>query len=266
VTTGPRFFIYVFCMLCFLSGCSALPARIPLSGSESIIVKESFKELVGNQHQCENSLDADITVSLKSRLYSGTMNGYLQLKAPASLKLVGINPFGQPLVVLVSNGEHFKYALLGESLSYDGNVDSEAFRKYVPTGFEPSSSFYTITGKLSPGELRIISISDDKEGRGAWLELEDVDDNTRSLVLFDQEQLLIHQYLQLDSGGDVTMKVGYSGHFPGPCRLPASITISSSNYSGELMIRLKDWRPDRSSSAADFEFKLPLNFKRVILN
>lgn len=253
-------------LLVLLAGCSGLPARLPFSGPESLLVRTSFKEMVGRQKQCESSVDAAITVTFDSRFYSGTMSGYLQAKAPASLKLVGINPFGQPLVVLVSDGEHFKYALLNESLSYEGKVGSAAFQQFAPAGFDAGGSFYTLTGKLAPGEVLIVATSNDRDGRGAWLELEHLQDKRRSLVLFDPQHQLLRQYLQFDEKGKVTLKISYGDYHPGPCRLPGLITITSSEHAGELQIRLNDWRTDTPFSAADFEFEIPPGFKRVKVN
>ena len=264
--TVVRYVLQGFCLLALLSGCAALPARLPLSESESSLVRESFKEMVGKQRQCKSSVDAEITVTFASKFYAGTMGGYLQAKAPSSLKLVGINPFGQPLVVLVSDGTHFNYALLSESLSYDGNVDSDAFRRFAPSGFDPGSSFYTLTGKLAPGEVRILATNNDQEGRGAWVEIEGVQDNIRRLVLFDPERQLIRQYLQFNEKGEVTLQIGYGEHYPGVCSLPGLITITSSDHSGELLVRLNDWQTDTSFSTADFELELPPDFKRVQVN
>lgn len=258
--------LFSFLLLAFLSGCAGLPARLPLSGPESLLVRQSFKEMVSQQRQCKSSVDADVTISLESTFYNGTMSGYLQVKAPAFLKLVGINPFGQPMVVLVSDGEYFSYALLSESVSYDGRVDSEAFRRFAPNGFKPDSSFYPLTGKLVPGEVRIMATSADPDGRGAWLELENITDNTRSLVLFESEQQLIRQYLQVGEDGRVVLKIGYDDYSPEPCSLPGLITITSSDHSGELLIRLRDWQTDTPFSAADFALELPPVFKRVQVN
>jgi hypothetical protein len=266
VTTVFRHVLLGFGLLVFLTGCAGLPARLPLSGPESLLVRASFKEMVSRQHQCKSSVDADITVTIDARFYSGTMSGYLQAKAPAFLKLVGINPFGQPLVVLVSDGEHFNYALLRESLIYEGKVDSDAFRRFAPSGFDPGSSFYTLTGKLAPGEVRILATSNDQAGRGAWLELEHIDEKIHSLVLFDPEHQLIRQYLQFNEDGDVVLEIGYGDFNPGPCRLPGLITITSSDHSGELLIRLNDWRADTPFSSTDFELELPPGFKRVKVN
>jgi len=247
----------------FVHGCSTLPARMPLSEQESLKVRQSFKEMAAMQGQCSSSVDADVTVTLNSRFYSGTMSGYLQAMAPASLKIIGVNPFGQPLVVLISDGERFSYSLLNESLSYNGKVDSAAFRRYSPTGFAPDNSFYLMIGRLKPGRVLIFDESADPGGKGAWLELENELDGTSSLVLFDPEHQLILKYLQLDETGKPAMEIVYSDHYPGICNLPGRITISSVEHSGSLMIRLRDWQTATPFSPDDFKFEPPPGFKRV---
>jgi hypothetical protein len=244
-------------------GCSGLPARIPLSGPESMQVRRSFKEMAARQGQCSSSVDADITVTLASKFYSGTMSGYLQAMAPAALKIIGVNPFGQPLVVLISDGERFSYSLLNESLSYNGAVDSAAFRRYAPAGFAPDNSFYLLIGRLKPGRVMILGDSADPGGEGAWLELENEQDGTRSLVLFDPEQQLLLKYLQLDETGEPVMEIIYSDHYPGLCKLPGRIKISSDAHAGSLVIRLSNWQTATPFSPDDFRFEPPPGFKRV---
>ena len=245
------------------SGCSGLPARVPLSGQESLMVRESFKEMAVMQGQCSSSADADITVTLDSRFYSGTMSGYLQAMAPAALKIIGVNPFGQPLVVLISDGERFSYSLLNESVSYSGSVDSAAFQRHAPAGFVPENSFYLLIGRLNPGRVLIFGESADPAGEGVWIELENELDRTRSLVLFDPERQLIIKYLQLDEEGQPAMEIDYSDHFPGICNLPGQITISSVEHSGSLMIRLSNWQTATPFSPDDFKFEPPPGFKRA---
>lgn len=215
------------------------------------------------QGQCSSSADADITVTLDSRFYSGTMSGYLQAMAPAALKIIGVNPFGQPLVVLISDGERFSYSLLNESVNYNGSVDSAAFRRYAPTGFAADNSFYLLIGRLKPGKMRIFGDSSDSGGKGAWLELENEQDGTRSLVLFDPERQVIIKYLQLDKDGKPAMEIVYSNHYPGICTLPGRITISSDEYSGSLVVRLSNWQTTTPFSPGDFKFVPPPSFRRV---
>lgn len=266
MTTVLRHVLSGLCLLIFLSGCAILPSRTPLSEQENLMARKSFKEMVAKQRQCKSSVDASITVTLDSIFYSGTMSGYLQAKAPASTKIVGINPLGQPLVVLVSDGHVFNYALLSELLLYHGTVNSESFRRFAPSGFDPGNIFYSLTGKLKPGEVRILEVSDDRQKRGTWIEIEDIEDNVRSLVLFDQERQLILHHLQFNEDDEVVMKTSYADYYPGTCGLPGLVTINSNNHSGELLIRLNDWRTDTPFSPAEFKLELPPSFKRVKVN
>jgi outer membrane lipoprotein-sorting protein len=247
----------------FVHGCSTLPARVPLSEQESLKVRTSFKEMAIKQGQCSSSADADIVVTLDSKFYSGTMSGYLQAMAPAALKIIGVNPFGQPLVVLISDGEHFSYSLLNESLSYSGTVDSAAFKRYAPTGFAPDNSFYLLIGRLKPGRVLILDDGADPDGKGAWLELENEQDGTRSLVLFDPDRQLLVKYLQLDESGSPVMEMLYSEHYSGPCNLPGKIKISSIAHSGSLEVMLSNWQSATPFSPNDFKFDPPTGFKRV---
>lgn len=250
-------------ILLIATGCAGLPARIPLPEAESRKIRDSFREMVLEQRQCSSYVDADLTVTIDSRFYSGTMSGYLQAMVPSSLKIVGINPFGQPLVVLITDGRQFKYALLNESLSYEGEVDGESFKRYAPAGFAPATSFYYLIGRLAPGQVRILNISGDPDGRGAWLQIEQGQEQAGSLVLFDPGQQVILKYIQLDGAGEMAMEIIYSEHQPGECSLPGRISISSRGHSGNLLLRLSNWQTGAAFSPTDFEFELPPGFKRV---
>jgi hypothetical protein len=261
-----RYGLVMFGLLLLLAGCGGLPARAPLAAPARRAVLASFTEMAGRQGQCRSSVDADLTITLAAGFKTGTMSGYLQAKAPAFVKIVGINPLGQPLVVLVSDGRNFKFADFREARSYEGEVDSDFFRRYAPAGFAPDRGFYALTGKPAPGKVRILAISDDPAGGGAWLELDDGRGGNHRLVLFDPARQLLRRYLQLNAEGAVTMTIDYADHYPGPCSLPGLITINSSDHAGELLLRLSNWRTDTPFSAADFALELPPGFKRVNVN
>jgi len=254
------------CLLTILSGCAGLPGRLPLPEAESAAVRESFKEMVGRQRVCKPSADAELTVTIDSRFFDGTMSGYLQTMAPSFVKLVGINPFGQPLVVLVSDGGRFSYAELQRNLVYDGSVDSHAFRRFVPVGFDPTTVFFALTGKVAPGEVRLLVAGRDRGEQGVWLDIEHSLGNAHSLVLFDPERQLISRYRGLDENGETAFEIAYDDFTAGSCRLPGLITVTSHDHAGEIAIRLTDWRTGIPSSAADFELELPAGFKRVKVN
>ncbi|MDF1577001.1 MAG: hypothetical protein RQ753_08275 [Desulfurivibrionaceae bacterium] len=249
-----------------MAGCAGLPARLPISAAESVAARQSFKEMAGRQRLCDKSVDADLTVTVDSRFYRGTMNGYLQAMAPSFVKLVGINPLGQPLVALVSDGERFNFVRFPDRLIYQGDVDSEAYRRIAPAGIEPGALYYTLIGRLAPGEVRILSTGGDERGRGVWLELAREPGNSRSLVLFDPARQLIRRDLKLDEDGRAALEIVYDKYGAGECGLPGRLTAVSRDHAGELTIRLDDWRTGFPSSPVDFELELPPSFKRVKVN
>lgn len=246
------------------TSCVGLPVRTTLPEAESEIIRDSFRQMALEQRQCSSYVDADLTVTINSKFYSGTMSGYLLAMVPSSLKIVGINPFGQPLVVLISDGRQFSYALLNESLVYEGDVGGEVFKRYAPAGFDPASSFYSLIGRLSPGQVRILNIGGDSDRRGAWLHIEQGKDQSGSLILFDHERQIILKHIKLDESGDnMAMEIVYGDHQQGECALPGKITISSKGYPGNLVLRLSNWQNGEVISSSDFEMELLSDFKRV---
>ena len=261
---SPLLKVFLGIILLINTSCAGLPTRPPLPEAESEMVRNSFRQMVLEQRQCSSFVDADLTVTIDSKFYSGTMSGYLLAMVPSSLKIVGINPFGQPLVVLITDGQKFKYALLNESLSYEGEVGGESFQRYAPTGFDPATSFYSLIGRFSPGEVRILNISGDPEGRGVWLQVEQGNDQMGSLLLFDPERRIILKHIKLDESAEkMTMEIAYSEHQRGECGLPVKISVSSKGHSGNLILRLDNWQAGETFSADDFEMEFPPSFQRV---
>ena len=114
---------------------------------------------------------------------------------PSSLKFVAVNFLGQPLAVLVSDGEIFRYLSITESKSYEGNVSGETFAKYAPGGFQPEQTFYWLVGRFSPGIIQIRDVSRDEDGRGYWFKMNYKQSDMMSLVLFDPQGLVIRRHL-----------------------------------------------------------------------
>jgi hypothetical protein len=257
--------ISILIFLLLISGCATLPATVKIDPDEIRDVVKSFKAMISERHQCGSCIDAAARVEFKSLFQNGVVNGYLQAMSPSFLKFVGINPFGQPLVVLVTDGNLFHYLVVPEAKGYQGNIRGETFRRYAPDGFQPGFAFYWLTGRLAPGVFKIMAVSRDKEGQGYWLKLCADGNNSKSMILFDAQAGVIRRHLIIDDQDEIIMNIFYDEYTKVPCPLPGKITVKSLIHNSSMQIKLTDWLQDIDLDSENFSCRLPGGFERVIV-
>jgi hypothetical protein len=245
-----------------LIGCARLPQTIAISSSEAFQVTTSFKEMVARQKECGCCIDCQARVSFDSIWEKGTVAGYVQSLSPSFLKFVAVNPFGQPLFILATDGISFQYVSVPEAQGYEGSVAGETFSRYAPEGFSPESSFYWLIGRLSPGILSISDISKSKEGNDYWFDFY-YENGPRNLVLFDAEQQVVLRHLLIDENDEPVFDVSYGDYQKGECPLPGTITIGSLIHNSTLELKLYDCFPDVSFPRQYFDYHIPAGFKRT---
>ena len=255
-------------------GCATLPTTRPLAELQQQQLETLFRETMARQQDCPCCLDAQVRVSVKSLVQNGTISGFVQAKAPSFLKFTGLNPLGQPLLFLTTDGIFFRYVVVPEAKGYEGLVTAAAFKKYAPQGFDPAHGFYWLAGRLAPEKLRIFSVAQDPEGQGVWLKLAYATEDfggkpLRRHVLFDPAQQVILRHLVADADGRIMVDVRYADYAQASeggsdnCRLPGVIRIHANNNGAVMELTLGDWLPDASFSAGDFRVDLPSGFTLV---
>jgi hypothetical protein len=249
-------------ILLVLSGCSSLPSTVAVTEPESRDVTGLFKKMVAQQSECHCCIDANAVVTFKSIWDSGTISGYLQAMSPSYLKFVGVNPFGMPLAILVTDGERFHYVTIPESKGYEGDVSGATFTKYAPEGFLPEHGFYWIIGRLYPGKIQIVDVRKSEEGSGYWVEIS-YGPGAKSLVLFDDQEVVLKRHIVVNDEEEKILDVSYDSYQPGPCPLPGEITVRSLIHNSTLTVKLNDWLPDPKFSQQDFHYEIPVGFERV---
>ena len=243
-------------------GCATLPTTRPLAELQQQQAVALFRETMARQQDCPCCLDAQVRLSLKSLVQNGTISGFVQAKAPSFLKFTGLNPLGQPMMFLATDGTFFRYVAVPEAKGYEGLVTAAAFKKYAPQGFDPAHAFYWLAGRLAPEKLRIFSVAQDPEGQGVWLELAyaaDVSEGKglRRHVLFDPTEKVILRHRVADPDGRIMVDVRYDDYAPASeggldnCRLPGVIRIHADNNGAVMELTLGDWLPDARISGLE---------------
>jgi hypothetical protein len=246
-----------------LAGCAYRPARLVLAEPEAAGARDSFRRMVGGQAGCARAVDAEVTVTIASPWQSGSMDGYLQLMAPGFVKFVGVNPLGQPLVIMGTDGESGRYVLPGPRQVYEGPLSSAAGRRFLPAGLDPARSYYWLIGRLRPGLVKIREVGGDPDGNGVWVEFRYEGEAQRELVLFEPRQLTLRRHLLLDDQGGVAFEVEYDSYPAGECPLPGLVTIRGDSRYGRLILRLGNWLPAETLTGQDFKITAPADFTRI---
>ena len=254
-----------FCgLLWLLAGCATLPRTVALSGGEQERVTAAFEKMHARQEACHCCIDVAVTVTLKGLLHSGTVSGYLQAMSPAFLRFTGLNPLGQPLMILVSDGERFQYLAVDRGTGYTGNVEAATFVKYAPPGFLPHESFYWLSGRLHSGTVVVEELGRAVDSEGYWLTVHAGEGHRR--LLFDPAIGVILRHQVLDADGDDIFDARYEDFRPtgvNGCLLPGRITVTTRQHRGTLEVSLSDWLDDAALSEKDFSFSLPPGFEQV---
>ena len=255
--------VWVTITILLLSGCAYHSPRLALHGEEAVAGRAAFRKLLGAQGICARAVDAEATVTLDLPWQSGTMAGYLQLMAPGYLKFIGVNPLGQPLLVLGSDGVDYRYVLPAERKLYEGRLAESSGSRFLPTGFDPRRSYYWLIGRLRPGQVRIGEVSGDSEGGGIWVQFRYEGEEPSELVLFDPRRLLLLRHLLLAKDGGTVLEVSYDAYSAGDCPLPGQVVVYGDNRFGRLVLRLGNWLPADALTGADFSVTAPSDFVRI---
>lgn len=285
----PYLIFLVSAALLLVQGCARpLLQTHPASEQETRFVVAAFTEFQNVlQVQCECCLDAEVdaevSVSGWFSNHAGKLTGYLQAMEPGYIKFVALNPLGQPILILVTDGENFKSLNVLESKAYTGLVNSETFNRYAPHGFEPEFSYYWLTGRLSPGENAILSVSRDTTSEAYWLHIRHQQPVLDSMVLFDPQKSVILRHVILNDRGDPLVDLLYENHksINGRgrqatgigtgagekiCLVPTGITLTSnSGTEKKIGLKLYSFIPDAEFFPDDFDVEIPENLEQLIV-
>jgi hypothetical protein len=261
----------VFTLLLLLAGCALrLPAGLPISQAEQDVVEAAFRQWQAEQPGCPSQLDAVASVTFRAWIQSGTLSGFVQAAEPSYLKFIALNPLGQPMLVLVTDGQWFRFISVAEAVTYEGPVQAEAFARYAPEGVNPEHAFVWLTGRLAPEIDRVIAITRDETAAAYWIDLAG-EERVRHRILFDPQLGVLHRHQVVDRRHNVLVDVRYhdfqdiaAGSEGILCRWPAMITVETREHRGRMIIALSDWLfPQLGES--DFQFETPSGYERIIV-
>jgi len=88
-----------------LVGCARYNAPVPaLSQDEKGAIADEYEEIISQTADCPQ-FEADVMVRFSSFFKDAALSGVLLARNPQSMKFIGTNPFGQPLVLFLLNDQ-----------------------------------------------------------------------------------------------------------------------------------------------------------------
>jgi outer membrane lipoprotein-sorting protein len=278
----------------FSQGCArSILQTVPAAGDEigeATTAFSRYQEMYQGHCGCCLDAEANAAVSVSGWFsnHTGKLSGYLQAMAPGYIKFVALNPLGQPVYILVTDGSEFKSLNVLERKAYLGSVYSETFKKFSPPGFEPEHSFYWLTGRLEPEELQVKAVRRDRELPAYWLQVRHAKSGNDSMVLFDPRELLVLRHVLLDEKGELLVDVKYEAYQSeagkeyrhseddqagenhtapgeGMCSVPGRIHVSSGSGAQDIEIALSSLLAGADFVPEDFSLEVPANFEHLFV-
>ena len=262
--TGPSPFRLVLILLVlFLNGCAGKPWTSPVAEDETALITRTFAEMQQRDASCSCCLDAKTTLSWNGPRGDRTVAGLLQLMLPTSLKFVVLNPLGQPLYALVSDGQEFQSINTTLKQHTIGKISSLAAQYKIPESLLSENWGYWLTGRLQEKGVMIEAIRRDGSGRGVWITMQYPGDaafaKTHLLIRPETRQLLAR--VLVDHQGDTIATIFYDGwNGQDDCAPVSRTTITDLPYGSKLRIDFAEILTDSSFSAANFRLKVPAGY------
>jgi outer membrane lipoprotein-sorting protein len=254
-------FATILLLLVLSGGCAQKQWQDPLGETEEKATRLMLlQEQESRLENCTCCIDAEITATWGSQLYNGGLNGYLQVFLPSSFKLVAINPLGQPLFALTTNGKNFQAINAVKGVYKHGKVSSFVERHSIPDNVFHAEWGKWLTGSMLLSEESLIELRRDAASRGVWLTLKKEKDPhfSKEYLLFDPLRRQLLERVVFDNKGHEAARVMYMEWTKvNGCPLPTSIEVVGQSFGAAIKIELKDILADKTFSADTFVLKLP---------
>ena len=247
----------------FLNGCAYKQWQDPLGEKEEKSVRALLEAELSSRNNCGCCIDAEINATWNSRINDGGFNGYLQVMLPSSIKLVAINPLGQPLYAFTSDGNNFQSINVAKALYKYGRISTFTEKHDIPNNVFHAEWPQWLTGNMNFTIENIVEIRSDSESRGVWLKIEK-DEKSKlptEFLLFDLTSRQLLERVVYDNFNSEAGRVIYqSWARENNCPLPTDIIIQGLSYGTDIRIELKDIINDEIFTASNFFLKLPPNY------
>lgn len=251
-------------LLMLLHGCAGkTPWTTPVDAGEASRFTALFQQMQQRDNACPSSLDAEATLIWDGPGENRNITGFLQFLPPAFLKFVILNPLGQPMYAVVSNGATFQSVHIINKLYTTGSLSTLASRYNVPGSLLSQHWGDWLTGRIEQEGISVETIHADISNRGVWVTVYYRNDPhlLKSHLLIDPStQQLLSRVLISQQEETIATLTYQRSQDQTSCAIPESLTITDLPYNSQLTIKLGKILQDRNFTPSNFQMKIPAGF------
>jgi len=245
-----------------LVGCARYNAPVPaLSQDEKGAIADEYEEIISQTADCPQ-FEADVMVRFSSFFKDAALSGVLLARNPQSMKFIGTNPFGQPLVLFLLNDQVFLLVDVPSQKAFEGTSRSSKVEEVFPFEKLQETSLYSLLrGAHSPGRTADAVMREEGLAPDAYLLLWRTASGGEQRVVFDMHTRLVESYELLDEHGSTLLRILYPQHKQSGCCMPSSIHVSGQEVRGRIELTLEHAEVTSSLTDADFKISLPTGYQ-----
>ena len=253
--------VFLLCLVLLLSGgCAREPWTQPVDDKQAQAIRDMLQEKVKTDATCPSTLDAEVTVSMKTVMETKSFAGFLQVKLPSSVKFVSTNPLGQTIFALVSDGQSYRSVNTLDSKFVSGSLSSLALRNDIPQELLTGRWGVWLSDRIEiTRAAEITDIRQDATARGIWVKLTSKDATEgKEYILIDPASKRPLLRLLMDAEENPIARIEYGDWQQGAhCGQPTSFHITGLSKGLEVNVHLADIITNKVLTEKDFTLRPP---------
>ena len=237
--------------------------------------RQLLSAMVTADEKCPLCRDADVNLTLKSPLKDAAATGYLLLRRPSWIKFVSSNPFGQPILLITSDGARFQQLLMPQKTYLHGQVFSYLAHNNLPLALALGNWGSWLTGGVGQVKADEAEVRPDRENRGLWFawrlpplpEARGIRENDLwEHILVDAARRLVLARVISKGDGKTIARFDYGDRqADGSCPSAGTIMISGLEGGGAIKLVFSDPRTFAECPEDFFRLKKPENFQEFYM-
>lgn len=259
--TSSALVIFFSLMILFSGGCARQLWTDPVDDIQAQAIRGMIQEIQKTDATCSSTLDAEVIVSWKTGMETKAFSGFLQLKHPSSVKFVTINPLGQTIAALVSDGNSFRSINTVTKQFLSGGLSNLALQNDIPPELLTGNWGSWMSGRIEiPKSAEVTDIRQDASARGIWIMLAIPNSRLsgKEYILIDLKNKRPLLRVLMNAEEKPIAQIEYGDWQKGTvCAQPAHFHITGLRMGAEITIQLSDIITDKVLTEKDFSLKPP---------
>lgn len=253
----PQFFLVLF----LAAGCARIaPGLVPLAEDERAQVLSRYSEYLNHLPHCAG-IEADVRLRYQSIFKDASLPGVLLAKAPADIKVMGLGPLGQPLLIFSLHDGRFTLIDVQGQKGYFGRITASKVANLLPLDKLAASGLYALlTGAPAipmKANLAVSRLPEQEQGRYllTWPA-----DQPHKQIVFNLTTGRVEAFRLLDAADRILLEIRYSPKGEERCGVPAAINISGSMVRGTVECTFERVFSADSLATSEFALSVPEGF------